>query len=81
MSKQKSESKGSTPPPPLRQIHKIICFLRRGHRYFEEIIIDDNHTVNYCKCGAKMGFDWSAMGGYKHSMSIVSDLVKQSERD
>ena len=78
MSKHKSESKGGA-PPPLRQIHRIICFLSRRHHYFEEIIIDDNTTRNYCKCGASMGFDWSVMGGHKHSMSIISDLVKQSK--
>jgi len=53
--------------------------LRRDHHYHEEVMIDENTTRNYCKCGKWLGFDWSYIGGYKKSINKISELKRKLE--
>ena len=62
---------------PLRQIHKMICFLRRKHRYGKTVIINDNLTRKNCKCGDYPEIDWRSVGGYKRVMDIVADRERR----
>ena len=76
MGEKSSEISGGA-STPLRQIHKIICFLRREHHYQEEVIVTDNATRNYCKCGDYMEFEWYLVGGYKRATSKTSNLKRK----
>ena len=78
--RKKVANQGST-STPLRQIHKILCFLRREHRYHEEIIVNNNYTENHYKCGDWLGFEWHLVGGYKRSMSTISNLKRKRKWD
>lgn len=60
-------------------LYRILCILRRDHHYHKEIIIDENTTKNYCKCGRWLEFDWSYMGGYKKSVNKISNLKRKRE--
>lgn len=57
-------------------LYRILCWIRRDHHYFDERIIDENTTRNYCPCGKWLEFDWSYMGGYKKSMNKLDSTVR-----
>jgi len=61
------------------KFYRILCILRRDHHYHREVIIDQNTTRSYCKCGKWLEFDWSLMGGYQHGFNRISDLKRKNE--
>lgn len=60
-------------------LYRILCWIRQDHHYFDERMIDENTTRNYCPCGKWLEFDWSPLGGYKKSISDMSNLIRKRE--
>jgi len=58
-------------------LYGLICLLRRDHDYSREVIVNENRTRNYCKCGQMIAFDWSAMGGYKKAMNTLDESIRK----
>ena len=75
LKKNKDMKRGAS--TPIRQLHKIICFLRREHHYHEEIVIDNDNTESRCKCGAYMAFQWDLVGGYKQAGDLMDHLKRK----
>ena len=67
--------------PPLRYIHEVICFLRKGHNFHKEVVVNNYTTLNFCRCGRFMISDWSSIGGYKRAMSELSNLKRKRKWD
>lgn len=57
-------------------LYRFLCILRREHHYHREVMLDENTSENYCKCGKVIGFDWSDMGGYKKAMNALDNAVR-----
>ena len=60
-------------------LYRFLCILRNEHYYHREVIIDENTTQSYCKCGKWLKFDWSHMGGYKKASNHISELKRKLE--
>jgi hypothetical protein len=57
-------------------LYRIICWIRGEHNFEREVIIDENTTKNYCKCGKWLGFGWSFVGGHKRGISELENMKR-----
>ena len=62
-------------------LYRIVCWLKGDHNYSKEVLVDDQTTRNYCRCGKWLEFDWSYMGGYRKAMNGLSDLDRKRRWD